>query len=120
MGLRLAQFLALIALVVGLRELYSWRQGTQQPKWVRSLDPIRFCPLPQGQEVWVLLPPHLPSTQADWVLMELFWQQENVRWRLVRGTEKPRRFVLLAPGVALPGVKPICQREGWTLGWAGR
>lgn len=118
MGPRLAQFLATMALVVGFRELYSWRQGTQQPKWVRALDPIHFCPLPQGQEVRVLLPPHLSNAQADWVLMELFWQQENVRWRLVR--EKPRGFVLLAPGVALPGVKPFCQREGWTLGWAGR
>lgn len=112
---RLAVGLAVALLAVGLVELSGLLQSPQQPAWVASLAPLSRAPLPAGEAVAVVLPPHLDHQQRQWVLMELYWQFPQVRWTLASDHGLRSLWLLTAPGAVLPG-HAVWQEGGWTLG----
>lgn len=112
---RLATGLAVALLAVGLGELSGWLKGPQKPVWLGNLAPLSRAPLPAGEAVTVVLPPHLHQQQKQWVLMELYWRFPQVRWTLA-AEHGPRFFwCLAAPGTVPPG-HAVWQEGGWTLG----
>ncbi len=112
---RLAIGLAAALLAVGLGELSGWLKGPQQPAWLAALAPLSKAPLPAGEAVTVVLPPHLDQQQKQWVLMELYWQFPQVRWTLATEHGPKSFWFLAAPGTVSPG-HAVWQEGGWTLG----
>lgn len=112
---RLAVGLAVAFLAAGLVDLSGWLKGPQQPAWLASLAPLSRAPLPAGEAVAVVLPPHLDHQQKQWVLMELYWQFPQVRWALAPDHGAQSLWLLSAPGAVSPG-HAVWQEGGWTLG----
>lgn len=112
---RLAIGLAAALLAVGLGELSGWLKGPQQPVWLGNLVPLSRAPLPAGEAVTVVLPPHLDQQQKQWVVMELYWQFPQVRWTLATD-DGPKSFWLLAAPGAVSSGHAVWQGGGWALG----
>ncbi|MFN3412948.1 MAG: hypothetical protein ACK42L_02680 [Thermoanaerobaculum sp.] len=111
---RLAIGLAVALLAVGLVELSGWFEGPQQPAWLPAIAPLSKAPLPAGEVVAVVFPPHLDPQRKQWVVMELYWQFPQVRWTLAptHGPQPP--WFLGAPGIVSPG-RTVWQEGGWCL-----